>query len=140
MASSMSQRRARKVEQSIQRELAILLQREIKDPRIGFINITRVKITDDLRFARVYWSLLGDDSEAGRSDTNKGLRAAKGYLRNHLKVLRLRYLPEITFHYDSSGEDAERIGNLIDSLKPVEIIDDAEVEALLSDTPERSEA
>lgn len=140
MASSMAKRRARKVEQSIQRELATFLQRDVKDPRIGFINITRVKLTDDLRFARVYWSLLGDESEVGRSETTKGLRAAKGYVRAHLKVLGLRYLPELTFHYDSSGEDAERIGNLIDSLKPVEIISEDEVEALLSEPTESSEA
>ena len=112
----MASRRTERVGEEIQKELARLLQFEIRDPRVGMVTITDVKVSPDLRLARVYYSLLGDDSEQQRQETLKGLMAARGFMRHQLTALRLRYLPELQFHYDASGAYAIRIGTLLNQI------------------------
>lgn len=116
MASQMAHRRARRVADQIQREIARAIQHELKDPRVGMVNVTGVDVTDDLSLARIHYSLLGDDSPEARKRTIKGLRAAGGFLRSQLKVLGIRHIPELQFHYDTSGARAAHMHQLLASL------------------------
>lgn len=89
----------------------------VKDPRvIGLVTVTGVDVTNDLRHAKVFVSVLGTDSE--RSATLDGLASAKGHLRSRLaKKLQLRVAPEIDFKYDRSVEHAARIETLLSQIK-----------------------
>ncbi|HEY5493551.1 MAG TPA: 30S ribosome-binding factor RbfA [Candidatus Anoxymicrobiaceae bacterium] len=105
-------RRTSRVEEASREVLAEALAREVKDPRVGFVTITGVKVSPDLRHARVTVSVLGEDDEVDRSMA--GLASAKGYLRSALgKHLRLKYLPEIEFVLDHQSEDALRLAGLL---------------------------
>ncbi len=96
-----------------------MLLRDIKDPRIGFITITRVTVSDDCRLAKVYYSVAGTASERERS--MEGLASAKGYVRKELgRRVRLRYTPDIIFQFDPSIEYAINIGEVMDQLKKEE--------------------
>jgi ribosome-binding factor A len=96
-------------------EVSDLMAREIKDPRIGFITFTRVDMSDDLRYAKVYVSVIGSPPEKER--TLQGLSSATGYIRRHLgKALHLRYTPEITFLLDESLERGAKIAQLLRQL------------------------
>ncbi len=96
----------------IRQSLAELLERAVKDPRIGFATVTEVHLTGDLRLARVYVSILG--GEERREQGMEGLTAAKNFLRHELaQRLRLRYTPEIEFHLDRSQEFSDRIDELL---------------------------
>jgi len=82
-----------------------MLLTSIKDPRIGFVTVTRVKVTDDCRSAKIYFSVIGTTDERDRSI--EGLNSAKGYVRKELgRRVSLRYTPEITFQFDPSVEYA----------------------------------
>lgn len=105
-------RRLSRVEEACKEELSEILQREIKDPRVGFVTITEVRLTADLRHARVFVSILGTDVETRQS--LEGLESARGYLRSCLgKHLRLKYLPEIEFVHEHVAEDALRLTELM---------------------------
>ncbi|MBI4640455.1 MAG: 30S ribosome-binding factor RbfA [Candidatus Tectomicrobia bacterium] len=96
-------------------EIADLLLRGIKDPRIGFATLTRVEVTDDLRYAKVFVSILGEEKEKKR--TMAGLKSASGFIRGQLgKRLRLRYTPELTFKLDESIAYSAHIADLLRSL------------------------
>ncbi|CAK0763679.1 30S ribosome binding factor [Gammaproteobacteria bacterium] len=98
----------------IQRELAELLEREVKDPQIGMVTVTAVKVTRDLAHAKVYVTVLGD-SEATR-ESLRALQRASGFLRSALAArLRVRIVPALHFVYDASVERGMRIGALIDA-------------------------
>ena len=85
---------------------------ELKDPRIGFATVTRVRITTDLRHARVLVSVLGDETE--QDATIAGLNSAKPVLRAELgRQVRMKYLPELTFELDRGTETAERVEELL---------------------------
>lgn len=104
-------RRLSRVEEACKEQLSESLQREIKDPRVGFVTITGVKVTPDLRHARVFLSILGTEEEAEQSLA--GLESAKGYLRSCLgRHLRLKNLPEIEFVREHVAEDALRLEEL----------------------------
>ncbi|HMK76653.1 MAG TPA: 30S ribosome-binding factor RbfA [Thermodesulfobacteriota bacterium] len=108
----MEGKRSDKVADLIQKEVSQMLLKSIKDPRIGFITITRVTVSEDCRFARVYYSVAGTQAE--RESSMKGLDSAKGYLRKELgRRIRLRYTPEITFQFDPSVEYAIHMEELI---------------------------
>ena len=105
-------RRTSRVEEASREVLAEVLAREVKDPRVGFVTITGVKVSPDLRHARVFVSVLGEDEEVARSMA--GLESARGYMRSELgKHLRLKYLPEIEFVLDHQSEDALRLAGLL---------------------------
>lgn len=101
-------RRTRQVGELLREELSDIIRREVKDPRIGFMSITTVDVTPDLRSARVYVSVLGTDDE--RSLTLDALHSAAKFIRFHLKPrLRMRQIPDLDFRDDRSMEYAQTI-------------------------------
>ena len=101
-------RRTLQVGEFLREELTDIIRREVKDPRVGFMTLTEVEVTPDLRQARVYVSVLGSDEE--RAETLKALRSAARFIRFHLKPrLRMRQIPELEFREDRSMEHAQRI-------------------------------
>ena len=108
----MEGKRSEKVANLIQKEVSQMLVKSIKDPRIGFVTITRVIVSEDCRFAKIYFSVAGTLAE--RESSGKGLDSAKGYVRKELgRRLRLRYTPEIVFQFDPSIEYAIHMEELI---------------------------
>jgi ribosome-binding factor A len=111
----MEKKRSDKVADLIQREISQMLLKSIKDPRIGFVTITKVNVSEDCRFAKVYFSVAGTLIERERSI--KGLNSARGFVRKELgRRIRLRYTPEILFQFDPSIEYAIHMGELIQSI------------------------
>lgn len=105
--------RSSRVAEQIQRELAELIQLELKDPRVGLVTLTGVDLTADYAHAKVYYTTL---AEAGaRQDIETGLRRASGFLRRELgRRVRIHTLPELHFVYDASVERGDRLSRLID--------------------------
>ncbi len=104
--------RSEKVEQFIKEELSQIIQRHVNDPRIGFVSVTDVEVSVDLRHARVFVSVLGDAEAKGA--TMEGLESALGYIRRELgRRLQLRHTPEITFKLDESIERGTRVMKLL---------------------------
>lgn len=104
-------RRLNRVEEACREQLSESLQREIKDPRVGFVTVTGVRLTPDLRHAKVYVSVLGSEEEA--EESLAGLESARGYLKSCLgRHLRLKYLPDIEFVRENIAEDALRLEEL----------------------------
>ena len=96
----------------IRAELAGLLSREVHDPGIGFVTLTRVQVTPDLQLARVYYTALGDDQ--ARKKTARALDRAAPFLRRQIgSRLRLKRVPELKFHYDESIAGQDRIEQLL---------------------------
>ena len=111
----MEGKRSEKVADLIRKEISQMLVKSVKDPRIGFITITRVTVSEDCRFAKVYFSVAG--SHAERESSVKGLDSAKGYVRKELgRRIRLRYTPDIMFQFDPSIEYAIHMEELIQSI------------------------
>ena len=110
--------RIERVNHLIRREISELLQRQVKDPRLGnFVAITEVSTSPDLRYAKVFVSFMGSEGE--KQETLKGLEAATGFFRNKLaKNLRLRRIPELSFHWDDSIERGAHLLQLIDEISP----------------------
>lgn len=124
--------RAQRIADQIQREIAVLIQLEVSDPRVGMVSVTGVDVSNDLAYAKIYItvlnSLAGDEqinadtlSEPGVLDqleieeNLKALKKASGFLRTLLaKRLRLRVVPKLQFYYDSSIEQGQRLSDLID--------------------------
>lgn len=108
----MKHKRSDKVAETIHETISAILSRGLNDPRIGFVTIIAVDVTDDLHLAKVYFTVIGD--EAAKRNTEIGLNSAKGYIRRELgKVLTLRLLPEIAFCYDHSQEYGNRIDSIL---------------------------
>lgn len=100
----------------LQREISNIIEKELKDPRIGFLTITKVDLSDDLKLARVYYSVLGTEEEKGKSA--EGLRSAKGFIKRLLgQRTRLKYLPDILFVFDDSFEKEQHIQSILERLK-----------------------
>jgi ribosome-binding factor A len=111
----MQGKRLDRVNQLIKEEVSMLLQRELKDPRLGFVTVTEVDTAKDLRLAKVFVSVLGDDEQWKTSMA--ALTSARGFVRNWLRQhLDLRITPEIVFHPDRSMEHAARIQALLKNL------------------------
>ena len=101
-----------RVGEEIRQELAALLAREVHDPGIGFVTLTRVKMSPDLQQARVYYTQLGD--EAAHKATAAALLRATPFLRRHIAArVRLRRVPEIRFEFDKSVENQDRIEKIL---------------------------
>jgi ribosome-binding factor A len=105
-----------RVGDQIRQELSELLSRgAVHDPGIGFITLTRVKVSPDLQLARVYYTSLGDD--AARRQTAKALERATGFFRRHLgERLRLRRVPELKFQFDESVGHQDRVEQILREL------------------------
>jgi len=114
----MEGRRVGRIEEQLRMELSEIIEREIADPRIGLATVTAVKVSPDLRHARVFVSVLGDQEQ--RKKTMQGLNSAAGYARRSLsqRLHHLRRIPELTFAYDESIETGGRIEQLLDQIKP----------------------
>ncbi len=103
--------RGRKIGDMIQRELAVLIQREIKDPRLGMVTINEAKVSRDLAFADVYFTVLPSEAPEAVEEI---LNQAGGFLRSQLaKVLSTRTTPRLRFHYDNTIENGARLEKAI---------------------------
>lgn len=133
-------RRPDRVSEAIREEVATFLTDGVKDPRVrGLVTVTGVDVTRDLRHAKVFVSILGDD--AARRETLEGLEAMASHLRGHIgRALRLRSAPEIAFKYDQSVTYAARIETLLEKVRQEREGDgDSEAEAAPGDpAPERA--
>ena len=110
-----SGRRTERVSEEIREEVAKIVA-ELKDPRIGFVTITRVGLTPDLRTARVHVGVLGDAAQ--KEKTLAGLRQAAGFIRRGLgQRIRIRHVPELIFHYDQGLDATERVARLLDETR-----------------------
>jgi ribosome-binding factor A len=112
--------RPERVGHEIQAAVAALLTRgELRDPRIGYITITGVKVSPDLKVARIYYSMLGTEKQ--RADTAEGLEAAKGFVRREVTAkVKLRVSPEIFFTFDPSLDEGDKIEKLLKEVKAKE--------------------
>ena len=111
----MQGKRLDRVNQLIKEEISMVLQRELKDPRLGFITVTEVETTGDLKLAKVFVSVLGDESKWAGSLA--ALKSARGFIRHWLRGhLDLRVTPELDFRPDRSMAHAARIQELLKNL------------------------
>jgi ribosome-binding factor A len=107
--------RPARVADQIRGELASMLAREVHDPGIGFVTLTRVQMSPDLQQARVWYTVLGDDK--ARANSARALERAAGFLRRQLGArLRLRRAPDLTFVYDDSVAGQDRIEQILSAL------------------------
>ncbi|WNR46688.1 30S ribosome-binding factor RbfA [Paenibacillus roseipurpureus] len=108
----MARVRVGRVGEQIKKELSQIIQSELKDPRIGFMTVTGVEVTNDLSLARVYLSVMGTEEE--KAATLKALSVASGYIRSELgKRIRLRKIPELQFKFDASIDYGSHIDQLL---------------------------
>ncbi|MGU3414753.1 30S ribosome-binding factor RbfA [Enterobacteriaceae bacterium C23F] len=107
--------RPQRVSQELQKEIAIILQREIKDPRLGLMTtVSGVEVSRDLAYAKVFVTFLNDKDEAAVKAGIRALQDASGFIRTLLgKAMRLRIVPELTFFYDNSLVEGMRMSNLV---------------------------
>jgi ribosome-binding factor A len=109
----MARARMRRVNEAVREVLSAHLAAGLKDPRIGFVTVTGVETSPDLRNARVYFSVLGDD--AARDDALAGLRHSRGFLQALINTeLHMKRTPHLEFIYDTTSERAARLSRLID--------------------------
>jgi len=108
----MNYKRSDRLAAVIQEEMSNVLLHGTKDPAFGFITITKVKVTDDNRHAKIYYSVLGDEKK--KQESQEALERAKGFFRSELgHRIRIRFVPTVTFVYDDSTEYADHIEQLI---------------------------
>ena len=136
--------RTRRVGQQIQREIALILQREVKDPRIGMVTVSDVEVSRDLNYAKIYVTFLQRENDAERiKEGLQGLTEAAGYIRSLLgSAMRLRVVPELRFYYDQTLVEGMRLSNLVtntvreDKRRMAESGRDEEAESAPDDTTE----
>ena len=128
--------RPERVGDQLRSELASLLAREVHDPRIGFVTLTRVSVSPDLQQARVLYTTLGDESV--RKQTAKGLERASPFLRRQIgSRLRLKRVPELTFQYDESIAGQDRIEQLLSDIHRDDV--ERQAQAAPDSSPDPSE-
>jgi ribosome-binding factor A len=109
-------KRSIRVGDLIRREVSLILEKELRDPRLGFITVTGTDVTPDLRSARIYVSVLGDDNNV--KENLKALKSAEKHVRYLIgERIRLKYVPEISFHIDQSHLYGERIDRILKEVK-----------------------
>jgi ribosome-binding factor A len=119
----MSTGRLRRVDQAVRAVLSDVIASGLKDPRVGFVTVTGVKTSPDLRHARVYVSVLGTEPE--REASLDGLRSAHGFLQRQVaSELKLKHTPALTFVYDESVDRGMRITELLGETEPPREADD----------------
>lgn len=112
----MARLRVERVAEAIHAEVADILTREIKDPRLGFATITDVEVSADLRYVKVFVSVMGDKSQA--EQTMAALESATGFIRSEIgRRIRLRHTPEITFKLDASIRRGARVFELLKEIR-----------------------
>jgi len=108
--------RKEKVQEAIKEEVSSIIRKDLSDPRIGFVTITRVEVTADLKYAKIFVSVLGEPGQV--KETFAALDKAIGYVRKLLaERLRMRFVPEISFKEDASAAYSVYIANKIDEIK-----------------------
>ena len=108
-------KRTDRVADQLQQELAVLIQREVKDPRLGMVTVSGVTVSRDLGYADVHITLLGDDDPARIKENLAVLKRAAGFLRSQIaRRIKLRHVPELRFHYDESVSRGHKLSSLID--------------------------
>ena len=108
--------RSERVQEALRQEISRIVQGEIKDPRLGFITITKVELTPDLRHAKVFFSVFGEDKD--KRLALKGLNSAKGYIKGLVSDrVKLRCTPDIDFKIDESLEHTKKIFDILDKIK-----------------------
>ena len=111
----MSNMRAERVGEQMKQEIMDIVNNKVKDPRVGFLTITDVELTNDLSHAKVYLTVLGSNKEI--DNTFKALEKAKGFIKSELgSRMRLRIIPDLTFEYDKSIEYGNKIERMIQDL------------------------
>ena len=101
-----------KMESLLQREIAVCVQQELKDPRLGFITILRVVMSNDLQQAKAYWTCLGDQKQ--RRLAEQALTHARGFIQGrYADVVKTRRLPQLSFHYDDDEFKRQTMSDLI---------------------------
>ena len=112
----MQGKRAERVASLVKHELAnVFAHQEIRDPRVHFVTITDVKMSDDLKYARVFYTVLGTDLE--KQETAKGLEIARGFLQRDIaKNLNLRFTPQLSFELDVTLEEGMKIDGIIEKI------------------------
>jgi ribosome-binding factor A len=111
--------RVEKVAEAIREEASVILHEEIKDPRLGFITVTRVELSKDLQNATIFFSVLGKDEDYKK--TKEALDSALGFIRKELaERINLRFAPEIIFREDRSSEYSVRIQEVLDEIKALD--------------------
>ncbi|MBI4484844.1 MAG: 30S ribosome-binding factor RbfA [Acidobacteria bacterium] len=117
--------RPERVADQIRGELALLLAREVHDPGIGFVTLTRVRVSSDLQQARVYFTTLGDNT--ARRSSARALERATPFLRRQIgRRLRLKRTPELAFEYDESIAGQDRIEQLLNEIQAAAKPDDSD--------------
>lgn len=130
----MSGRRQEKVADLLRDEVSEIIQREMSDPRLGFVSITRVELSPDLKYARMFISVMGTEEE--RANSLVALNNASGFIRRQLAPrLRMRVIPDVSFRLDRSMEHAENVARILRDLEP-ELRAASEAPATDEGTPE----
>ncbi|MDR5861158.1 30S ribosome-binding factor RbfA [Halomonas eurihalina] len=108
-------KRTDRVADQLQKELAVLIQREIKDPRLGMVTVSGVEVSRDLGYADVHVTLLGEQDAERIKENMAVLKRAAGFLRSQIaRRIKLRHAPELRFHYDESVVRGQHLSSLID--------------------------
>ena len=130
-----TRQRVQRVREEIKKEVSDII-REMKDPRIGFVSVVDVEVSNDLRHAKIFVSVFGDESE--KKQSLAGLEAATGFIRTEIgRRIRLRHTPEILFRLDSSIERGARINQLLNEIGPAREAD--EWVSATDEAPERED-
>lgn len=108
--------RSKRLGSALKKEISLIIQDELKDPRIGFVTVTGVEVSNDLKCAKVFFTVYGD--ERSRKNTVVGLNRSKGYLKHILATrLRIKSLPNIIFELDQTEERAMQVDDVLERLK-----------------------
>lgn len=111
--------RQERVEEAIRKEVSLILQSELKDPRLGFVTITSVEMSKDLRYAKIFYSVLGKEEDCKK--TKAALNSALGFIRTLVaERIQLRFAPEIMFREDRSSEYSVRIQEVLEEIKELD--------------------
>jgi len=112
-------RRTDRLGDQIRAEIADIIAKKLKDPRVGFVTVTSVDVSADLRHAKVYVSILGD--EKTQTETMKGLNSASGFVRGEIgRRIKIKFTPDIVFRLDSSLEQAAHVLDILGHIKKEE--------------------
>ncbi|MBO8126389.1 MAG: 30S ribosome-binding factor RbfA [Firmicutes bacterium] len=123
----MGSNRHERIEDQIQEEIGEMILKDLKDPRIGFASVTRVKLTGDKREVRVFVSVYGSEEE--KQKTIEALEHAKGYVRTEIgRRIKLRHTPEVHFFLDDSIEKGSRVMEILSRLEKGETFDSSKEE------------
>jgi len=129
--------RVDRVTEAVRREVSTIIHDELKDPRLGFVTITRVEMSKDLRNAKVFFSVLGKEEDHAK--TQEAIDSALGFIRRLVaERINLRFAPEIIFREDRSSEYSVRIQELLDEVKKLQV-KEAQLEKKVSEVKRESD-